>query len=150
VRVRSKKKLPKRSNESPQMVIVHKDAIDNIMFLKQQQWRVTNYAIAIYAAIFAVFRAYPPVACERVALAFIVMAVFSYSSYLLAKLQWSMTKYRRRLARINSECFTDKEVEDLELFRDPKKYFHDGELLIVLIAASLIGAGLNAYYLVLR
>ena len=34
--------------------MVYKDALDNLMFLKQQQWRIINYALTAYAALFAV------------------------------------------------------------------------------------------------
>jgi hypothetical protein len=31
---------------------VYKAAVDNIIFLKRQQWLATNYALLVYAAIF--------------------------------------------------------------------------------------------------
>ena len=37
--------------------LVYKDAVDNLMFLKRQQWLVTTYALTAYAALFAVARA---------------------------------------------------------------------------------------------
>src|SRR5215510_9050507 len=32
----------------------YKDAVDNIIFLKRQQWLATNYALLVYAAIFVI------------------------------------------------------------------------------------------------
>jgi hypothetical protein len=32
----------------------YRDAVDNIFFLKRQQWLATNYVLLLYAAIFAV------------------------------------------------------------------------------------------------
>jgi hypothetical protein len=32
----------------------YRDAIDNILFLKRQQWVATNYALLVYAAIFVI------------------------------------------------------------------------------------------------
>jgi hypothetical protein len=32
----------------------YKDAVDNILFLKRQQWVATNYALLVYAAIFVI------------------------------------------------------------------------------------------------
>jgi hypothetical protein len=32
----------------------YKEAVDNILFLKRQQWLATNYALLLYAAIFVV------------------------------------------------------------------------------------------------
>ena len=36
----------------------YKDAVDNIIFLKRQQWVATNYAILVYAAIFVISAMY--------------------------------------------------------------------------------------------
>ncbi len=32
----------------------YKDAVENMLFLKRQQWVATNYAILVYAAIFVI------------------------------------------------------------------------------------------------
>jgi hypothetical protein len=32
----------------------YKDAVDNTIFLKRQQWVATNYALLVYAAIFVI------------------------------------------------------------------------------------------------
>jgi hypothetical protein len=32
----------------------YRDAVDNIIFLKRQQWVATNYALLVYAAIFVI------------------------------------------------------------------------------------------------
>jgi hypothetical protein len=32
----------------------YKDAVDNIILLKRQQWLATNYALLVYAAIFVI------------------------------------------------------------------------------------------------
>jgi hypothetical protein len=32
----------------------YKDTVDNIIFLKRQQWVATNYALLVYAAIFVI------------------------------------------------------------------------------------------------
>src|SRR2546427_10961091 len=36
----------------------YKDAVDNIIFLKRQQWVATNYALLVYAAIFVISAQY--------------------------------------------------------------------------------------------
>jgi len=41
--------------EMPRQIgTAYRDAVDNIIFNKKQQWVTTNYAILVYAAIFAV------------------------------------------------------------------------------------------------
>ena len=41
------------TSEMPRHVaMAYKDAVDNIMFNKKQQWVTTNYALLVYAAIF--------------------------------------------------------------------------------------------------
>jgi hypothetical protein len=42
-------------SEMPRHVeAVHKDAVENIIFLKRQQWVATNYALLVYAASFVI------------------------------------------------------------------------------------------------
>ena len=36
----------------------YRDAVDNIIFLKRQQWVATNYALLVYAAIFVISAEY--------------------------------------------------------------------------------------------
>jgi hypothetical protein len=36
----------------------YKDAVDNIIFLKRQQWVATNYALLVYAVIFVISAEY--------------------------------------------------------------------------------------------
>jgi L-asparagine transporter-like permease len=38
--------------------VAYKDAVDNIIFLKRQQWVATNYALLVYAAIFVISAEY--------------------------------------------------------------------------------------------
>ena len=35
-----------------QILAIYQDAVDNLRFVKQQQWRVTNYALLVYAAVY--------------------------------------------------------------------------------------------------
>ena len=35
--------------------VAYKDAVENIVFLKRQQWLATNYVLLLYAAIFCNF-----------------------------------------------------------------------------------------------
>jgi hypothetical protein len=39
--------------------LFYKDALDNLMFIKQQQWAVTRYALTAYVALFASARLWP-------------------------------------------------------------------------------------------
>jgi hypothetical protein len=34
--------------------VAYRDAVDNIVFLKRQQWLTTNYVLLLYAAIFVI------------------------------------------------------------------------------------------------
>jgi hypothetical protein len=36
----------------------YRDTVDNIMFLKRQQWVATNYVLLVYAAIFVISAQY--------------------------------------------------------------------------------------------
>jgi hypothetical protein len=61
--------------------LIFADAVDNIRFLKRQQWVITNYAVAILAAIYVVADRAGPVV--RTLLTVLAGATALYATYLL-------------------------------------------------------------------
>lgn len=133
---------------SAHIAVVYKDAIDNLMFMKKQQWTVTNYLVAIFAGIFAFSRAILNLGIgERVALASLVVLALCYGFYLLIAIQVGMAKFRRRLAWINKTFFSENELQSLELLPVPKSTLHNWDFLFGLIGVATIAAGLVLYSL---
>jgi hypothetical protein len=47
--------MPNAERRMPEHVeVAYRDAVDNIVFLKRQQWLATNYILLLYAAIFVI------------------------------------------------------------------------------------------------
>src|SRR6266496_3148746 len=76
----------------------HKDAVDNIIFLKRQQWVATNYALLIYAAIFVISAEYfSRTDFARNSLGIIATVVFVVHCYVIFVFQSAIDKFRSRL-----------------------------------------------------
>jgi hypothetical protein len=79
----------------------YKDAVDNIIFNKRQQWVATNYALLIYAAIFVISaRFFSRTDIARGWLGFLVVLTFVYHLVTIYLLQDTLTRFRDRLAWI--------------------------------------------------
>src|SRR6266536_1752475 len=79
----------------------YKDAVDNIIFLKRQQWVSTNYALLVYAAIFVISAEYFSRAdFARNSIGIIAIAVFVTHCYVIFVFQRAIDKFRSRLHRI--------------------------------------------------
>jgi len=119
--------------------IAYKDAIDNIQFCKRQQWVVTNYAIAAYAALYSIAPR-QDYSVLRTLLILVAIAICVYHFCALMSLQRLMTRLRLRLAHIYEDYFEAEERYRLDLSAKAKSFWHQPGLLIGLIAVSVIGA----------
>jgi L-asparagine transporter-like permease len=76
----------------------YKDAVDNIIFLKRQQWVATNYALLVYAAIFVISAQYfSRTDFARNSLGIVVIAIFLIHGYIMFVFQGTIDKFRSRL-----------------------------------------------------
>src|SRR6266545_4420815 len=76
----------------------YKDAVDNIIFLKRQQWLATNYALLVYAAIFIISAHYfSRTDLARNWLGGLTIATFVIHWCMLHVFQRSIEKFRDRL-----------------------------------------------------
>lgn len=133
--------------EMPSRVeIAYRDAIDNIMFAKRQQWAITNYAIAAYIGIFAVAQSIRDIqSVEQYLASFLLLCIFLYCCYVLNLAQRDLTRFRSRLTAIYRKYFGKEEREELELSA-LRREFHDGAgILVGLEAVAAIGALLVGY-----
>jgi hypothetical protein len=126
----------------------YKDAVDNILFLKRQQWLATNYALLLYAAIFLIFAHYfNRTDLARNWLGVLTIATFMIHWYMLHLFQRGIDKFRNRLAWIYRTYFTADERVGLDVQVEPRSYWHQPEIYIGLMAVSFVGAVLTAIYL---
>jgi len=127
----------------------YKDAVDNILFLKRQQWLATNYALLLYAAIFLISAHYfNRTDLARNWLGVLTIATFMIHWYMLHLFQRGIDKFRNRLAWIYRTYFTGDERVGLDVqVEEPRSYWYQPEVYIGLMAVSFVGAVLTAIYL---
>ncbi|MDH3241115.1 MAG: hypothetical protein OEO83_10665 [Alphaproteobacteria bacterium] len=91
---------------SPQLQILYRDAIDNIMFLKREQWMITNYLIAALAGVYALVSSLAPVTLfEKGFLTVVVLVAVVYFFLLLNKIWEGMEKFRKRIVWFNENAY---------------------------------------------
>src|SRR4051794_18261414 len=115
--------MPDTPNMPPQVNIAYQDAVDNLIFLKSQQWSVTNYVLLAEAAIFLIAR-YPGLSTEGIDRLFLkilaVVAAF-LGVAVLWQMQASMEKFSDRLANIYKRYFDNDELIDFRLEAAPDR-----------------------------
>jgi len=126
----------------------YRGAVDNIIFLKRQQWLATNYVLLLYAAIFVISaRYFSRTDVARNLLGVLTIAAFAVHWYMLNLFQRAIAKFRNRLRWIYGTYFSAGERAGLDLQPEPKPYWYQPEVYIGLMAVSLVGAVLTAIYL---
>jgi hypothetical protein len=119
--------------------------LDDVNFIKRQQWATTNYAALLYAAI-VWFGQHSGSVCALSTLA-IITALFAVG--LLIRFQYDLGKLRGRIATANDYCFAGKEKDSLGIeARDKDPFARGWEVLLALIlvcagGAMLVLAALN-------
>ena len=128
-----------RPHETPNRILaVYEDASDNLMFLKEQLWSVTKYALTAYGVLFAAAKVINAPSYNGLFIA-AVWLVFSFGLVVLLSYVHGMRRFRARVRWIYDNCFPAKEREDLDLGQ-PKNLFDRFGFGGGLMAVSLIGA----------
>ena len=104
----------------PHIQAAYKEAIDNIIFHKRQQWVSTNYALLVYVAIFVVSaRFFSRTDLALGWLGLLVILTFAYHMIMLRLLQDMLARCTDRLAWIYKNYFTEEEQVGLNLWPEP-------------------------------
>jgi hypothetical protein len=126
----------------------YKAAVDNILFLRRQQWLATNYALILYAAIFVISAHYfSRTDFVRNWLGILTIATFVIHWYMLNTFQRTIVRFRDRLRWIYNTYFSEEERAGLDVQIPPRSHWYQPEVYIGLLALSFIGAFLTAIYL---
>lgn len=101
--------------------VFYQDAIDNIRFAKQQEWRVTNYALIVLAVIFGIDREIiePGNQWERGVLMVLTIVAGGLGIYYLHSFREFAEKMRTRLKAIYEDYFSCAERRRLNI--DPAR-----------------------------
>jgi predicted PurR-regulated permease PerM len=86
------------SEKTPLVGEIYKNAGDNISQRKNLQWNITNYTLALYAAIVALIKTVQDISChEKVIFALILFLVLVLSILLLLESEKNIKKFRNRI-----------------------------------------------------
>lgn len=125
----------------------YKDAVDNIIFLKRQQWVATNYAILVYAAIFVISATYfSRTDFARNTLGIVALVTLGIHWYMIYLFQRAINRFRRRLDWIYQTYFSREERVGMDLPLEPQDR-EQWEVASALILVSLVGAVFTAIFL---
>jgi hypothetical protein len=119
--------------------MVYKDAVDNLMFIKREVWRITYYATAAYVALFTAAKAIDAEFYDRLVFSGVAIAIGALSGLMLKSYADTLEKFRERLAWIYETYFSSNEQEGLGLLQ-PKSRFDRFGFIQALIAACIAGA----------
>jgi hypothetical protein len=126
----------------------YRDAVDNIIFLKRQQWLATNYVLLLYVAIFVISAHYfSRTDVARNWLGVLTIGAFVIHWWMLHLLQGAIATFRIRLSWIYNTYFSAEERVGLDVQPEPKTYWYQPEVYLSLMAVSFVGAVLTAVYL---
>jgi hypothetical protein len=126
----------------------YRDAVDNIIFLKRQQWLATNYVLLLYVAIFVISAHYfSRTDVARNWLGVLTIGAFVIHWWMLHLLQGAIATFRIRLSWIYNTYFSAEERVGLDVQPEPKTYWYQPEVYISLMVVSFVGAVLTAIYL---
>jgi hypothetical protein len=85
---------------------------DQIKFMKQQQWAITNYGVLILAAIYAI--KLPQLGhAQSICKGLLAIVTAAVGSWLLLRIQCDMTRVRGRLETILKTYFTTDELRGI-------------------------------------
>jgi hypothetical protein len=126
----------------------YKDAVENMIFLKRQQWVATNYAVLVYAAIFVISGTYfSRTDFARNTLGIVTLITFVIHWYMIYVFQRSIKRYMRRLDWVYQTYFSREERIGMDLPLEPTSDREQWEVSTALLLVSLVGAVFTSIYL---
>jgi hypothetical protein len=134
---------------SDHVKIIFKQLFDEQTAIKQQQWRITNYAVLLLAGAFTLKTQTPHVVDPR-AVSAIAWAIALLAAALVSLLQCDLGRYRNRIDKIHEAYFNKDELKNIGLSDDQiatlgamsncKQSIRGLEFTSALIGVLLIGA----------
>jgi hypothetical protein len=91
--------------------VVFNRLFDELGSMKQQQWTITNYAILLLAAVFAL-KGY---GLNRCAAIVALLAIAFAGPFLVLRIQWHVGRARVRIDGLHRAYFTQQELVDIGL-----------------------------------
>jgi hypothetical protein len=127
--------------------ILYKGVIDNIIFLKLQQWIITNYSLVVYAIMVALARHADDF--EKKLLVGISLVAFAYAISCMMHTQSTMKRLRTTQWHIYQDYFTVAERETYQLWSKMPGFWYTPLFIGGLIVANVLAVA-AAIYMILR
>ena len=127
------------------MKLHYKAVVDNILFLKRQQWTITNHALVLYAAVAALVKNTTDI--ERTVLTGLALGGCVFSAFCIVHTQMSMTRYYRNLFELHDKYFSPDEKGVFELLRSRPSFGHNGMFIWGLLCANVIAFTVAFYFI---
>jgi hypothetical protein len=141
--------MAKAEGQMPEHIgAAYRDTVDNIIFLKRQQWVATNYILLVYAAIFVISAQYfSRTDFARNSLGVVAIVAFFIHWYMMFLFQSAIEKFRARLYWIYRTYFNGEEQAGLDLPVRPESFWVQWQVAGGLVLVSFVGLVLTAIYL---
>lgn len=123
--------------------ILYKGAIDNIIFLKRQQWVITNYTLIAYAAVVALAKNANDV--EKTLLTLLAAGAWGYAFFCMIHTQMTLTKLRGSLFHIYQTYFSDDERAVFKLWPERPGFSYTPGFIYGLIATNIVAVVATIY-----
>lgn len=123
--------------------ILGKATVDNMLFLKRQQWTITNYALLLDAAVMALARGSGEI--ERVIYTLLAFAGCGFAMVCVWHTQKSLTRYYGNLFELYEEYLTVEQRRVFETQPTKPSFSHNGMFVIGLFAANAIAFAVTFY-----
>ena len=123
--------------------ILYKESVDNVIFLKKQQWTITNYALVTFAAVVALSKGANNV--ETTLLTVIATGACVYAIICMIHTQMTLTKYRKRLSFIYEKYFHTEERAAFEFWPSAPTFSYTPVFIYGLLGANVVAFAATIY-----
>lgn len=145
-------KLINRTNSGEEFRLQYQISANQVRLLKEQQWRISHYAILLFIAIWGVFTILKPddgdiSSAHTIVLITLLIVILLATLAILLKLQCSLIQSRRE----SNTCW-DNFTPTFKRYIGASSvdFCHDLSVLAVLFGAILIGFGLDVWLIVIN
>lgn len=128
------------SEMKPHVSQAYKDACDNLIYLKKEQFQVTNYTWLVLAALYILSRKFTAGTVGNDLLIGGAFVVGIVSLLVLWDFQSSIERFRNRLAHVYEDYFTKGECERLGLDAKSKHRYISAILSFAVVVATAFTA----------
>jgi hypothetical protein len=128
---------------SPDEQTVYKSIVENLSFMRRQQWAIAGYAVAAFIALYGLTRDKIKPELVEILIWFVVTAG-TLGCYLILRAQLGIVSQRRALRRVARAHFSAEQIKTFGLsYRLP--FLRELDFVLCLIAIVAASAGIVVY-----